>query len=95
MTAVLVLTNTMLVGIAVSTLAGLAVTLWAIIDAASTPSNTFRDAGSSKTLWISAISVLYVLAVYPGIILAIVYLSTIRRRLRRSLPIPESSSAAR
>ena len=83
MIGVLVLTTSMLVGIAVVALAGLAVTLWAIIDAASTPSGTFRAAGSSKTRWISVISILSVLAVCPGIVLAIVYLSVIRVRLRR------------
>jgi hypothetical protein len=91
MTGVLVLTNSLLVGIAVVALAGLGVTLWAIIDAASTPSGTFRAAGSSKTLWISVISILYVLTVYPGIVLAIVYLSVIRTRLRRPRAHPEPS----
>lgn len=91
MTGVLALTNGMLVGIAVVALAGLAVTLWAIIDAASTPSSSFRDAGSSKTLWISVISILYLLTVYPGIILAIVYLSITRRRVRRTHPNSGSS----
>jgi hypothetical protein len=94
MIGVLVLTNSMLVGIAIFALAGLAVTLWAIIDAASTPSSTFRDAGSSKTFWISVISILYFLTVYPGIILAIVYLSIIRVRLRRPHRNPEPSSVA-
>jgi len=83
MIGVLVLTNAMLVGIAVVGLAGLAVTLWAIIDAVSTPASTFRDAGSSKTFWIAVIAILYVLTVYPGIVLAIIYLSVIRIRLRR------------
>jgi hypothetical protein len=92
MTGVLVLTNGMLVGIAVVALAGLAVTLWAIIDAASTPSSTFRDAGSSKTSWIAVISILYLLTVYPGIILAMVYLSITRRRLRRTDPNSGSSA---
>jgi hypothetical protein len=90
MTGVLVLTNAMLVAIAVIALAGLAVTLWAIIDAASTPSSAFRAAGSSKTFWISVISVLYLLTVYPGIILAIVYLSITRRRLKHPHPNPEA-----
>jgi len=89
MIGVLVLTNAMLVGIAVFALLGLAVTLWAIIDAASTPSSTFRDAGSSKTFWIFAISILYCLTVYPGIISAIIYLSIIRVRLRRPHANPE------
>jgi K+-transporting ATPase A subunit len=84
MTAILVLTNGMLVAIAIMTLAGLAVTLWAIVDAASTPSSSFKDAGSSKAFWICLISVLYFLTVYPGIVLAIVYLVTIRAKLRRS-----------
>jgi membrane-bound ClpP family serine protease len=94
MTGVLVLSNAMLVGIAVLALAGLAVTLWAIIDAASTPSSRFRAAGSSKAFWITVISVLYLLTVYPGIMLAIVYLSITRRRLRQPHPNPESSSVA-
>ncbi len=81
-----VLSNEMLVGIAVIALGGLAVTLWAIIDAASTPSSTFRRVGSSKGMWIGLISVLYFLTVYPGIVTAIVYLVVIRRRLRRSGP---------
>jgi membrane-bound ClpP family serine protease len=89
MIGILVLTNAMLVGIAVFALAGLAVTLWAIIDAASTPSSTFHHAGSSKSFWISVISILYFLTVYPGIILAIVYLSIIRARLRRTSTDPE------
>jgi len=84
MIGILVLTNGMLVGILVIALAGLAVTLWAIIDAASTPSSTFRRAGSSKSLWIGLISILYFLTVYPGVIVAIIYLSVIRRRFRRS-----------
>ncbi len=86
MISVLVLTNAMLVAIATIVLAGLAVTLWAIIDAVSTPSGMFRDAGSSKLFWISLISVLYLLSGYPGVILSIVYLSIIRKRLRRQEP---------
>jgi hypothetical protein len=84
MTAILVLSNGMLVAIAIMALAGLAVTLWAIVDAASTPSSSFKDAGSSKAFWICLISVLYFLTVYPGIVLAIVYLVIIRAKLRRS-----------
>jgi hypothetical protein len=89
MVGVLVLTNAMIVIIAVFALAGLAVTLWAIIDAVSTPSSTFQAAGSSKAFWISVISVLYLLSIYPGIILGVVYLLTIRRRLRRPNSNPE------
>jgi hypothetical protein len=86
MIGLLVLTTEFLVAIVLVALAGLAVTLWAIIDAASTPNSTFRHAGSSKGMWIGLISVLYVLTIYPGIIMAIVYLYFIRRRLRRSQP---------
>jgi hypothetical protein len=88
MIGILVLTNAMLVIIAVIALAGLAVTLWAIIDAVSTPSSTFQASGSSKAFWISVITVLYLLTVYPGILLAIAYLSIIRRRLRQPHPNP-------
>jgi CBS domain containing-hemolysin-like protein len=94
MIGILVLTNAMLVGIAVLSLAGLAVTLWAIIDAASTPTSAFRNAGSSKTLWISVISAFYLLTVYPGIILAIVYLTIIRRRVRNPQMSPVASSVS-
>jgi phosphotransferase system glucose/maltose/N-acetylglucosamine-specific IIC component len=89
MIAVLALSNGLVAAIAVLVLAGLVVTLWAIIDAVSTPTSTFRDAGSSKALWITLISVLYFLTVYPGIIMAIVYLLFIRRRLRGSRAHPE------
>jgi len=61
-------------------LVGLGVTLWAIIDAASTPASTFRDAGSSRSMWIALISVLYLFTVYLGIIVAAVYLGVIRKR---------------
>jgi phosphotransferase system glucose/maltose/N-acetylglucosamine-specific IIC component len=87
MIGLLVLSNGLIVAIAVFALAGLTVTLWAIIDAVSTPSTTFRDAGSSKAMWIALISVLYFLTVYPGIIIAIVYLLFIRKRLKQS-PLP-------
>ncbi len=76
------LSNRLIAAIAVLALAGLSVTLWAIIDAASTPTNRFREAGSSKALWIALISGLYFLTVYPGVIMAIVYLWFIRSRLR-------------
>jgi hypothetical protein len=80
MIGILVLTNGMLVGILLVALTGLAVTLWAIVDAASTPSSTFRSAGSSKGLWIGLIAVLYLFTVYPGVIVAIVYLVVVRKR---------------
>lgn len=80
------LTNGELAGIAVIALAGLVVTLWAIIDAASTPASTFRNAGSSKALWMVLISILYFVTVYPGVITAIIYLSVIRKRLHQSAP---------
>ena len=80
---ILVLSNEVLIGIAVIALAGLAVTLWAIIDAAATPSSTFRNVGSSKGMWIGLISVLYFFTVYPGVIMAVIYLSVIRSRLHR------------
>jgi hypothetical protein len=88
------LSNRLIASIAVLTLAGLSVTLWAIIDAASTPTSRFREAGSSKAFWIALISVLYFLTVCPGVIMAIVYLWFIRGRLRGRHPHSEHSTVA-
>jgi hypothetical protein len=71
--------------IVVIALVGLAIPLWAIIDAASRPTGAFRAAGSSKGMWISLIVVFWFFTGLIGLILAIVYLASIRPRVRAAL----------
>jgi hypothetical protein len=61
---------------------GLGLTVWAIVDAATTPSSAFRAAGKSKGMWISLIAVLYLVTGIIGTVLAIVYLASIRPQVR-------------
>jgi hypothetical protein len=61
---------------------GLVVPVWAIVDAASRPSGAFSAAGSSKTMWIVLIVVGWLVTGLIGIILALVYLVSIRPRVR-------------
>ena len=61
---------------------GLAVTIWAIVDAATKPTAAFGAAGSSKAMWITLIVVFYVFTWIVGIVLAIVYLAAIRPKVR-------------
>jgi hypothetical protein len=61
---------------------GLVMPIWAIVDAASRPSGAFSAAGSSKTMWIVLIVVGWLVTGLIGIILAVVYLVSIRPRVR-------------
>jgi hypothetical protein len=65
---------------------GLVVPIWAIVDAASRPSGAFSAAGSSKTMWIVLIVVGWLVTGLIGIILAAVYLVSIRPRVRAIAP---------
>jgi hypothetical protein len=67
---------------------GLVVPIWAIVDAASRPSGAFSAAGSSKTMWIVLIVVGWLVTGLIGIILAVVYLASIRPRVRTVGPSP-------
>lgn len=66
-------------------LAGLVIPLWAIIDAAWRPSGAFMAAGSSKSLWVSLISITWLLTGIIGFVLAVVYLASIRPRVRSAI----------
>jgi len=59
----------------------LVVPIWAIVDAASRPSGAFAAAGSSKAMWITLIAVFWILTGLIGLILACVYLASIRPRV--------------
>jgi Na+-driven multidrug efflux pump len=65
---------------------GLVVPVWAIVDAASRPSGAFSAAGSSKTMWIVLIVVGWLVTGLIGIVLALVYLVSIRPRVRAVAP---------
>jgi hypothetical protein len=70
----------------VVTLVGVAVPLWAIIDALIRPAAAFRAAGSSKALWVTLVLVLWLLTGVLGLLLAVVYLAAIRPRVRAATP---------
>jgi hypothetical protein len=63
-------------------LVGVAVTIWALVDAISRPTAAFAAAGSNKALWIILIVAFWLLTGVIGPILAIVYLASIRPRVR-------------
>ena len=62
--------------------AGLLVPIWAIADAASRPTGAFVAAGSSKALWITLIVVFWLVTGIVGFVLAVVYLASIRPRVK-------------
>jgi hypothetical protein len=68
--------------VAVIGLVGLVIPVWAIVDAASRPSEAFRAAGSSKAMWISLIVVFWLITGIVGLILAVIYLASIRPKVR-------------
>ena len=55
--------------------------LYCILDAASTPSTTFRDAGSSKALWI-------VLLIWLNLFASVIYLASVRPKLKAQASFP-------
>ncbi len=63
-------------------LASLVVPIWALIDSISRPSGAFAAAGSSKGMWIALIVVSWLLTGIIGVVLAVVYLASIRPRVR-------------
>jgi hypothetical protein len=60
----------------------IAVEVWAIIDAATRPHEAWEAIGANKALWITLIAVFAVACGIVGLVLAIVYLATIRPKLR-------------
>jgi hypothetical protein len=68
--------------VAIIGLVGFVIPIWAIVDAGSRPSAAFSAAGSSKAMWISLIVVFWLITGIVGLILAVVYLASIRPRVR-------------
>ena len=60
----------------------LVIPIWALIDSISRPGGAFAAAGSSKGLWIALIVVFWLFTGIGGIILSVVYLASIRPRVR-------------
>jgi hypothetical protein len=63
-------------------IAAFAVSIWAIVDAATQPDPAWQAIGSSKALWIALIAVFTFACGIVGFVLAIVYLTSLRPRLR-------------
>ena len=60
----------------------LVIPIWALIDSISRPGGAFTAAGSSKGLWIALIVVFWLFTGIVGVILSVVYLASIRPRVR-------------
>ena len=71
-----------LIGLGIAGLACFVISLWAIVDAVSTPGVHFVAAEVGRGRWIATIVVLYCFTLIGGLIFAIIYLTTIRRKLR-------------
>ena len=56
--------------------------IWALVDAISRPSGAFVAAGSSKGMWIALIVLFWLFTGIIGVILSVVYLASIRPRVR-------------
>ncbi len=60
----------------------LVISIWALVDASSRPSGAFAAAGSSKGMWIALIVISWLLTLIVGLLLSIVYLASIRPRVK-------------
>ena len=68
----------------------LGVSIWAIVDAASTSPEDFKAAGSSRKMWMVLLVFFTLAADVIGVILAIVYLALLRPRVRAVRAVPHS-----
>jgi hypothetical protein len=59
------------------------VPVWAVVDAASRTPTSFTAAGYSKARWITLILIFMIFFAPIGIILALVYLLSVRPKVRR------------
>jgi hypothetical protein len=67
-------------------LVGIALPLWAIVDALSRPAVAFYAAGSNKTAWIIVLLVFtFVLGI--GLFLAAFYLVSVRRKVQQQMQL--------
>ena len=61
------------------------ISIWALVDSIARPSAAFTAAGSSKGMWIALIALFWLFTGIVGVILAIVYLVSIRPRVRAAM----------
>ena len=64
----------------------LVIPIWALIDSISRPSGAFTAAGSSKGMWIALIVVFWFFTGIVGVVLSIIYLVSIRPRVKAVMP---------
>ena len=64
----------------------LIVPIWALVDSISRPTAAFTTAGSSKGMWIALIVLFWLFTGIIGVVLSIVYLASIRPRVRAAMP---------
>ena len=62
----------------------LVIALWSIMDVISRPTAGFKAAGSSKPMWLILLIVAWLFTIVVGLILSVVYLASIRPRVRTS-----------
>jgi hypothetical protein len=67
--------------ISVATAATLALTIWAIVDAFHHPEVAWRRSGLSRPLWVALLIGGWLMTGVLGLVLALVYLATVRPRL--------------
>jgi hypothetical protein len=60
----------------------LGVSIWALADIAAKPESSFAGAGMSKVMWVVLIAVFIVVFAPAALVLSVVYLSSVRPKLR-------------
>lgn len=59
------------------------VTVWALVDIASKPQSAFVGVGMSKVMWFVLIAAFIIVFAPVALILSLVYLSSVRPKLRK------------
>jgi len=67
-------------------LVGLVLPIWVLVDAISRPTGAFTAAGSSKGMWIALILLFWLFTGIVGVVLSVVYLASIRPRVKGVMP---------
>jgi hypothetical protein len=64
----------------------LVIPIWALVDSIARPSAAFSAANSSKGMWVALIAITWLLTGIIGTVLSVVYLVSIRPRVRALMP---------
>ena len=73
----------MFIVVVVVFLACIGVSIWALVDAASTKEGAFIDAEMSKTMWVALLAIFILLFAPAGFALALFYLLSVRPKVRK------------